>query len=156
MPSSPPRAARSPRGSRRRSVRSRITNGSTGRSSTGERCSRPERSCGGSAGAATRLRGWPRRAIFGSLRSPLWLARVEAEERRLGGRRPANGTLTPTEARVAALAGQGLRNAEIAAQLFVSPKTVEATLSRVYRKVGVRSRTELAHRLAADRPGEIV
>ena len=90
------------------------------------------------------------------LRSPLWLARVEAEERRLGGRRPANGTLTPTEARVAALAGQGLRNAEIAAQLFVSPKTVEATLSRVYRKVGVRSRTELAHRLTADRPGEIV
>ena len=57
---------------------------------------------------------------------------------------------------MAALAGQGLRNAEIAAQLFVSPKTVEATLSRVYRKVGVRSRTELAHRLAADRPGEIV
>lgn len=57
---------------------------------------------------------------------------------------------------MAALAGQGLRNAEIAAQLFVSPKTVGATLSRVYRKVGVRSRTELAHRLAADRPGEIV
>ena len=53
----------------------------------------------------------------------------------------------PTEERVAELAGRGLRNAEIAAQLFVTPKTVEATLSRVYRKLGVRSRTELAGRL---------
>jgi DNA-binding CsgD family transcriptional regulator len=83
-----------------------------------------------------------------ALRNPLWLARVEAEERRLGGRR-ATSELTPTEERVAELAGRGLRNAEIAAQLFVTPKTVEATLSRVYRKLGVRSRTELAGRLAS-------
>ena len=52
----------------------------------------------------------------------------------------------PTETRVAELAGQGLRNAEIAARLYVTPKTVEATLSRVYRKLGIRSRTELARR----------
>jgi DNA-binding CsgD family transcriptional regulator len=88
------------------------------------------------------------RAELGALRNPLWLARVEAEERRLGGRR-ATSELTPTEERVAELAGRGLRNAEIAAQLFVTPKTVEATLSRVYRKLGVRSRTELAGRLAS-------
>jgi DNA-binding NarL/FixJ family response regulator len=52
---------------------------------------------------------------------------------------------------VAELAAQGLRNAEIAAQLYVTPKTVEATLSRVYRKLGIRSRTELAGRLVAAR-----
>jgi DNA-binding CsgD family transcriptional regulator len=89
------------------------------------------------------------RSAFATLRNPLWLSRVEAEERRLGGRRSSGDELTPTEERVAELAGQGLRNAEIAAQLYVTSKTVEATLSRVYRKLGVRSRTELAGRLAA-------
>jgi DNA-binding CsgD family transcriptional regulator len=91
------------------------------------------------------------RSAFVALRSPLWLARLEAEERRLGGRRGSGHELTPTEERVAELAGWGLRNSEIAAQLYVTPKTVEATLSRVYRKLGVRSRTELAGRLAASR-----
>lgn len=91
------------------------------------------------------------REAFSALRSPIWLERVAAEERRLGGRRGSGHELTPTEERVAELAGQGLRNAEIAAQLYVTPKTVEATLSRVYRKLGVRSRTELAGRLAATR-----
>jgi DNA-binding NarL/FixJ family response regulator len=56
------------------------------------------------------------------------------------------GALTPAESRVAALAGQGLRNTEIAARLHLAPKTVESTLSLVYRKLGVRSRTELARR----------
>jgi DNA-binding CsgD family transcriptional regulator len=87
------------------------------------------------------------RTIFASLRNPLWLARAEAEARRLGGRRGASDALTPTEERVAELAAEGLRNAEIAAQLYVTPKTVEATLSRVYRKLGIRSRTELARHL---------
>ncbi len=87
------------------------------------------------------------KSIFGVLRNPLWLTRAEAEEQRLGGRRGTSDELTPTEERVAELAGQGLRNAEIAAQLYVTPKTVEATLSRVYRKLGIRSRTELAGRL---------
>jgi DNA-binding CsgD family transcriptional regulator len=92
------------------------------------------------------------RSAFATLRNPVWLARVEAEERRLGGRRGrGDDELTPTEERVAELAGQGLRNAEIAAQLYVTSKTVEATLSRVYRKLGVRSRTELAGRIAAAR-----
>jgi DNA-binding CsgD family transcriptional regulator len=98
------------------------------------------------------------RSLFDTLGSPLWLAKVEAEERRLGGRRSAGDSLTSAEERVAELAGQGLRNAEIAAQLFVTPKTVEWTLSRVYRKLGVRSRTELASRLPGQRgtgsPGE--
>jgi DNA-binding CsgD family transcriptional regulator len=95
------------------------------------------------------------RSAFGALRNPLWAARVDAEERRLGGRRGSGHELTPTEERVAELAGQGLRNAEIAAQLYVTPKTVEATLSRVYRKLGVRSRTELAGHLVAARPDQL-
>lgn len=86
------------------------------------------------------------RTAFESLRTPLWIARVVAEEGRLGGRRRTTDTLTPTEERVAELAAQGLRNAEIAARLHVTRKTVEATLSRVYRKLGIRSRTELARR----------
>ena len=94
------------------------------------------------------------RSAFAALRNPLWLARVEGEERRLGGRRGPSDELTPTEERVAELAGQGLRNTEVAAQLYVTPKTVEATLSRVYRKLGVRSRTELAGRLAGARSSE--
>jgi DNA-binding CsgD family transcriptional regulator len=54
--------------------------------------------------------------------------------------------LTAVERRVAELAAVGRRNDEIAAQLDVSPKTVETQLTRVYRKLGVRSRTELAFR----------
>jgi DNA-binding CsgD family transcriptional regulator len=86
------------------------------------------------------------RTVLSAIGDLSWLARVEDEERRLGGRRGASDGLTPAEERVAELAGQGLRNAEIATRLYVTPKTVEATLSRVYRKLGIRSRTELAHR----------
>jgi DNA-binding NarL/FixJ family response regulator len=57
--------------------------------------------------------------------------------------------LTDGEQRVAILAACGRRNGEIARELELSPKTVEWNLTRVYRKLGVRSRTELAVRLAA-------
>jgi DNA-binding CsgD family transcriptional regulator len=52
--------------------------------------------------------------------------------------------LTSGERRVAALVAVGKTNRETAASLGVSPKTVEWTLTRVYSKLGVRSRTELA------------
>jgi DNA-binding CsgD family transcriptional regulator len=52
------------------------------------------------------------------------------------------------ERRIAALAASGATNREVAARLYLSPKTVETHLSRVYRKLDVRSRTELAGRLA--------
>jgi DNA-binding CsgD family transcriptional regulator len=59
--------------------------------------------------------------------------------------------LSETESVVAGLAARGRRNAEIARELQVSPKTVESHLTRIYRKVGVRSRTELAALLATTR-----
>ena len=63
----------------------------------------------------------------------------------------AEAELTPTERRVAALIGDGHTNREAAHQLGVSTKTIEAHLSSVYRKLTVRSRTELALLLAFDR-----
>ena len=56
--------------------------------------------------------------------------------------------MTPTEERIAVLAAQGLTNRTIAEQIFVSPKTVESNLARVYRKLGIRSRAELGRAMA--------
>ena len=62
------------------------------------------------------------------------------------------GVLTDGEREVAIRVAAGERNAEIAAALFVSVATVEARLTRVYRKLGVRSRTELAGRVGESSP----
>jgi DNA-binding CsgD family transcriptional regulator/KaiC/GvpD/RAD55 family RecA-like ATPase len=85
---------------------------------------------------------------FGRLDTPLWSGKVDAELARLGIRRAAS-ELTETERRVAELAAGGLTNREIAANLFVSSKTVEVNLTRIYRKLGVHSRAALVTRLAA-------
>ncbi len=56
--------------------------------------------------------------------------------------------------RVARAVGEGASNAQIAAQLFISPATVAYRLGKVFTKLGVRSRHQLAHALAAERaPG---
>jgi DNA-binding CsgD family transcriptional regulator len=84
--------------------------------------------------------------IFGAVGAPLWAERARAELRRVGLRALAPDELTHTEQRIAALAAEGFRNQQIADRVFVSPKTVEANLARIYRKLGVRSRAELAAR----------
>jgi DNA-binding CsgD family transcriptional regulator len=86
--------------------------------------------------------------VFDSLPAPLWAQRARAELERVGGRRGSPGELTPGERRVADLVATGKTNREIATELFVTVHTVEKTLSRAYAKLGVRSRTELARRLA--------
>jgi DNA-binding CsgD family transcriptional regulator len=82
-------------------------------------------------------------AIFDELGAPLWSARTRRELRPLGGRPTSRVELTPAEQRVADLAGSGLTNLQVAAALFISPKTVESSLARVYRKLEIRSRAEL-------------
>ena len=88
-------------------------------------------------------------AVFDAAGAPRWAALAREELGRAQGRRGSANRLTPTELQVAELAGAGLRNSEIAARMFLSGKTVEANLSRIYRKLGVRSRTELAARMPA-------
>jgi DNA-binding CsgD family transcriptional regulator len=91
------------------------------------------------------------REIFDQLGARLWSGRADEELGRVGLRRSPRGALTPGEERVAGLVAEGLTNREVAERLFMSPKTVDATLARVYRKLGVRSRTELASRRGAAR-----
>jgi len=71
----------------------------------------------------------------------------------VGGRAPAAG-LTPTEERIARLIASGRTYREAADALFISPKTVQWNLSKIYRKLGIRSRAELAGRLADSGPPE--
>lgn len=74
-----------------------------------------------------------------------WARTVHAELGSLGGRpRSAESELTATERRVADLVAQGLANKEVAASLVVTVSAVEAHLTRIYAKLGIRSRAELA------------
>ncbi|GAA2482533.1 helix-turn-helix transcriptional regulator [Winogradskya humida] len=92
-------------------------------------------------------------AIFLAAEAKPWTEQTERALARTEGTTapPADLGLTFTEARIAGLVRDGASNREIAAQLFLSVKTVEATLTRVYRKLGVRSRTQLSQRLPAVR-----
>jgi DNA-binding NarL/FixJ family response regulator len=79
-----------------------------------------------------------------------WTARAEGQLSATGARRrsDAGGSLTSQETRVALLVARGQTNRDIAAALFVSPRTVEHHVASVLRKRGLRSRTELAVSLA--------
>jgi DNA-binding CsgD family transcriptional regulator len=82
--------------------------------------------------------------LFERIGAPLWAARAAAELARISGRSPSPAELTATELRVAELVASGRSNKEVAAELFVTVRAVESTLTKAYAKVGVRSRTELA------------
>jgi DNA-binding CsgD family transcriptional regulator len=88
-------------------------------------------------------------ALFDRIGAALWAERARAELRRISGRAPAAGALTPAEERVAALVAEGKTNREVAAALFLSERTVEGHLSHVFAKLGIRHRGKLAAALAA-------
>ncbi len=85
-------------------------------------------------------------AVFEELGSQLWAEAARAQIARIGGRPPSPEGLTATEAEVARLVAGGLTNREVADALFMSPNTVKANLKRIFGKLGVRSRVELAAR----------
>ncbi len=87
--------------------------------------------------------------IFERLGARVWSERARSEVRRIGGRTAARGELSETERRIAELVVAGRRNREVAAELSLSPNTVAWNLSKIYRKLGVSSRTELAAHMAA-------
>jgi ATP/maltotriose-dependent transcriptional regulator MalT len=83
---------------------------------------------------------------FQELGARLWAKKARAELRRISGRRPASAELIETEQRVASLAVEGRSNKAIAAAPFVSTHTVDRHLARIYAKLDVHSRRELAQR----------
>jgi DNA-binding CsgD family transcriptional regulator len=93
---------------------------------------------------------------FERLGSPPWVSLARAELARVGLRTSTSGStstdLTNTERHVADLVAAGHTNAEVAAELFMSRRTVESHLSRIYRKLDVRSRTELSRALTTRSP----
>ncbi len=85
---------------------------------------------------------------YDELGAARWAEKAAADLARLPGRRPTDRlSLTTREREVAELAAAGLANKEIAAHLFISISTVEATLSKAYVKLGVHSRSALSSRL---------
>jgi DNA-binding CsgD family transcriptional regulator len=86
-------------------------------------------------------------ATFDELGTPLWAGKARAELARIGGRAPAGDGLTPSERRIAGLVAEGKTNKEVAAALVVAERTVESALTQIYRKLDVRSRTQLARKL---------
>ena len=84
--------------------------------------------------------------IFETLGAALWSERARAELARIGGR-ASTTQLTPTEARVAELLAAGSTYQQAADVLFVSPKTVQWNVSKIYRKLGIASRAELLRHL---------
>jgi DNA-binding CsgD family transcriptional regulator len=93
------------------------------------------------------------RDVFAAIGARPWMDRASQELGRIPIRRGASHDLTPTEQRVAEFAGRGNTNQQVAKALFMSPKTVEANLTRIYSKLGIRSRAELGARMATRQGG---
>jgi Response regulator containing a CheY-like receiver domain and an HTH DNA-binding domain len=105
----------------------------------------------------SKRRGEARRVItralerFKALGAAEWAKRTQNELARTGAGRSAGGSeLTSTEQSVAELVASGQTNKEVAATLFVSVRTVEAHLSKIFRKLEIESRSELVSRLRSD------
>ena len=89
-------------------------------------------------------------AVLEPLDAAIWVHRARDELGRIGLRRAVvSEGLTPAQLRVAEMAVAGATNREIAQTLYMSERTVEAHLTRVYRELGIRSRAQLAGALAA-------
>jgi DNA-binding CsgD family transcriptional regulator len=86
-------------------------------------------------------------AVFDQLDTPLWSAKARASLARSDISAGPAKLLTAGERRVAELAASGMTNREVAAALFISPKTVEVHLTHIYRKLDVRTRAELVRRI---------
>jgi ATP/maltotriose-dependent transcriptional regulator MalT len=86
-------------------------------------------------------------ATFTELNTPIWAERARTSLERITFGRNASTVLTSAERRIADLAATGMKNHDIASALFISSKTVEFHLSRIYLKLDIRSRAELGRRL---------
>jgi class 3 adenylate cyclase len=111
------------------------------------------------AGRRVDARAHLRRASegFRTLGASRWEQRAQSELRASGARSRRSAPdqrdeLTPQELQVAMVVAEGVTNREAGARLFLSPKTIEVHLSRAYLKLGVRTRTQLARRLAIEAP----
>jgi DNA-binding NarL/FixJ family response regulator len=87
-------------------------------------------------------------AIFDRLGARVWSEKSRSELRRIGGRTAPDRDLSETERRIVDLVVAGRKNSEVAAELSLSPNTVAWNLSKIYRKLGVTSRTALAAHMA--------
>jgi DNA-binding CsgD family transcriptional regulator/tetratricopeptide (TPR) repeat protein len=103
--------------------------------------------------------------VFERLGATPWAERTRVELRATGGAAAEAGTaekaavaaagleeLTAHELQIARLVAYGMTNREVAAKLFLSPKTIEYHLSQIYRKLDLRSRTQLASLMASEMP----
>ena len=91
-------------------------------------------------------------ATFLRLGAVVWAQRAAEEVARIPGRRSSNGTaLTEAESRIAELVAEGRSNKDVALLLSVSVKTIESALTRIYRKLDISSRTQLAARARTQR-----
>jgi DNA-binding CsgD family transcriptional regulator len=88
-------------------------------------------------------------ASFSELGADLWEERAATEVGRIGGRSSIPDELTPSERRIVQLVSEGRTNKEVATALMLAERTVESALTKVYRKLGIRSRTELARWMAS-------
>jgi len=81
--------------------------------------------------------------LFERIGAALWAERTRGELKRISGRAATPGALTPAEERVAVLVAEGKTNKEVAAALYLSDRTVEGHLARIFGKLGIRHRTEV-------------